>query len=138
MNEDYMVVIIPYLAEVITADIPEKVRFLRFQAIRELQAQLRHYDKLGYMSTLLCAIAEKKCRHIVKVTAKAEMEKVMKPSCPHYNGAGFVPDAYSVPEEELICWSETSLRAPLNEAGFKRYMELFREILPDESKQIAI
>jgi len=138
MNEDYMVVIVPYLAEIITKDIPEKVRFLRFQAIRELQSQLRHYDKLGYMSKLLCAIAEKKCRHIVKVTAKAEMEKVLKPSCPHYNGAVFVPDAYSVPEEELICWSETSLRAPLNEAGFKRYMELFREILPDESKQIAI
>ncbi len=49
-----------------------------------------------------------------------------------HNGSKFIPDEFSVPEEELICWSETSLRAPLNEAGFNRYMELFRQILPME------
>ena len=32
------------------------------------------------------------------------------------------------PEEEAICWSETSLRGTLNEAGYKRYMEVFQEV----------
>ena len=138
MSEDYEIVMIPFFAEIITADIPDHIRGLRFDALKVLQSHLRLYEKLGYMPKLLCAIAEQKCERILAVTAKSEIEKILKPSCPHYNGAEFVPDDYSVPEEELICWSETSLRAPLNAAGFKRYMELFRQVFPDESKEIPV
>lgn len=51
---------------------------------------------------------------------------------------GFIPDAYSVPEEELICWSETSLKGPLTAEGFQRYMELFKQVLPEESRRLAL
>ena len=47
-------------------------------------------------------------------------------------------DDYSVPEEELICWSEASKNAPLNEVGFKCYMELFKQVLPEESKALLL
>ena len=90
------------------------------------------------MPKLLYAIAEKKCRMIGSITSKSEMEQVIRPRCPHYDGNRFIPDAYSVPEEELICWSETSLKAPLNAAGFQRYMELFKQILPEESRKLAL
>ena len=55
----------------------------------------------------------------------------------NYNGNGFFTDKYNVPEEELICWSETSLRSPLNEAGFNRYMEVCRLVYPDAFADIV-
>ena len=39
---------------------------------------------------------------------------------------------------ELICWSEASLRAPLNEYAFRRYMELFCRMFPEESEALHI
>lgn len=65
------------------------------------------------------------------ITSKTEMEKMLNPHCPTYNGNEFIPDKYNIPEEELICWSQTSLKAPLNDAGFKRFMEVFKLVLPD-------
>ena len=135
MRDDFMVVLIPYYAEIIVGDMTDQIRELRFSAIRRLQSYLCHYQKLGYMEKLLCAIAEKKGKLICSISSKTEMEKLLKPRCPHYNGNKFIPDGFCVPEEELICWSETSLQAPLNDAGFHRYMELFSQILPAEYEQ---
>ena len=137
-EKDFMLVMIPYFAEVLTADVPDNVRLLRFQAMKEVQHYLICYQENGYLPKLLRAIAEKKCKRILALTTKTEMERLVKPRCPHFDGNRFWPDEYIVPEEELICWSETSLRAPLNEAGQKRYMELFRQVFPEESKQLAI
>lgn len=138
LDDDFMLIMIPYFAEIITANVTEQVRTLRFTAMKEVQKYLRHYQELGYVSQLISAIAEKKCELICTVTSKTEMDKVIKPHCPHYDGNKFVPDKYSIPEEELICWSQTSLRAPLNDVGFKRYMELFKEVFPEESKLLLI
>lgn len=138
LDDDFMLVMIPYFAEIIMANVTDQVRTLRFTAMKEVQKYLRHYQELGYISKLLLAIAEKKCELICTVTSKAEMDKVIKPHCPHYDGTKFVPDKYSIPEEELICWSQTSLKAPLNDVGFKRYMELFKEVFPEESKLLPI
>ena len=138
MEEDYMTVIIVCIAEIAVSDAADQVKKLRLGAISSLQRCLRYYRQLGYMPKLLYAIAEKKCRMIGSITSKSEMEQVIRPRCPHYDGTRFIPDAYSVPEEELICWSETSLKAPLNAAGFQRYMELFKQILPEESRKLAL
>ena len=112
-----MMVIIPCIAEIAASDTPERVKKLRLGAVSELQRYLHYYRQLGYMPKLLYAIADKKCRMIGSATTKAELQKLVRPNCPHYDGAGFIPDAYSVPEEELICWSETSLKGPLT--GFR-------------------
>lgn len=141
-----MMVIIPCIAEIAASDTPERVKKLRLGAVSELQRYLHYYRQLGYMPKLLYAIADKKCRMIVSATTKAEMQKLVRPNCPHYDGAGFIPDdgagfipdAYSVPEEELICWSETSLKGPLTAEGFQRYMELFKQVLPEESRRLAL
>lgn len=133
-ESDFTVVMIPYFAEVIAADVSDHIRMLRFDAMKRVQSYLSHYEKLGYMPKLLCAIAEKKCEYIMAVTSKAEVEQIVKPSCPHYDSSKFVPGQYSVPEEEMICWSETSLKAPLNSEACKRYFELFKQLLPEESK----
>ena len=39
---------------------------------------------------------------------------------------------------ELICWSEASLRAPLNEYAFRRYMELSCRMFPEENDALHI
>lgn len=133
---DYTLVLVPYLAELIASDIPDKTRALRLNAIRQLQSRLAYYKKLGYMEKLLCAIARKRATMIMSTSSKTEMEKVMSIRPPYFDGNKFIPDQYHVPEEEMISWSETSLRAPLNEAGFKRYKELFGQIFPEQAKEI--
>lgn len=130
---EYTITLIFAFAEVIAEDMPDKVRSLCFDGLKCLQSFLAFYKQRGYMEELLNGIAEKKCRMILSVTSKTEMEKVLKPHCPHYDGVRFVPDAYNVPEEELICWSETSLLSPLNEAGCKRYMRFSKAYFPSKA-----
>ncbi|MBR4332395.1 MAG: hypothetical protein IKP72_06955 [Clostridia bacterium] len=130
---------IMHFAELITKEgIPPRLQELQFSALRELQAQLQYYAKRGYHKRLITGIAEKKAALILKTTSKADIDKVMHPRAPHYNGAEFVPDEFSIPEEELICWSETSLRGPLNSAGLKRYRALFEEIFSQEGESMGI
>ena len=62
----------------------------------------------------------------------------MKVSTPNYSGGKFIDrnTPYYSEEEELLFWSETSLRGPLISAGYERYMELFKKILPKQAEQI--
>ena len=125
-------IIVPLIAEVIATEMPDKVRQLRFEALATLKQHIAYYRSLGFTEKLLNGIAEKKGKLIMEISSKTEMEKLMKPHCPHYDGNKFVPDKYNIPEEEIIGWSQASLKAPLNTTGTKRYMELFKMLFPDE------
>ena len=128
-----------YFAQAVSAGgIPDRLRSLRIEALRQLYSQLLQYKASGYAQSLLASLAKKKAERIMQVKTKAEMDRVIHPRAPHFNGEGFVPDTYMVPEEELICWSETSLRAPLNEYGMRRYMELFRQVFPEKSRELNL
>lgn len=136
---DYDLLIIMQIAEVLMDEAtPERVRELRLKALGALRGQLEHYKKLGYIDRLLNGIAEKRVAMIMKTTTKTEMERVMAPKAPHYNGAQFITDEYHIPEEEMIAWSQVSLKGPLIEAGYKRYMELFKEFFPEESQKFKL
>ena len=136
---DFHVALIPYYAELLCAEgLTEKLFALRFDGLQKLQACLSHYGELGYMPELLSKIAERKGALIMAAKSKTEVEKIIKPHAPRYDGAEFVSDPYLLPEEELICWSEASLRAPLNEPGYRRYMKLFRQVFPKESRSLNI
>ena len=117
-------------------DSPTKVLELRMRALATLRSQLEYYRKLGYVERLIEGIAEKRAAMIMKATTKTEMDKIMKARAPRYDGGKFVPDEYCIPEEELIAWSQVSLQAPLSNIGMQRYMELFREFFPEESKEL--
>lgn len=123
-------------AEIMAQEMPKRVKEIRLSVVNETRKCLSRYARLGYMPELLCAIAEKKCAKLKTISTKEEARRLSQPRCPAYTGDGFVQDDMIIPEEELICWSEISLQAPLNEAGFRRYMELFRQILPEKSKKI--
>lgn len=136
---DYMVALLPFYAELFcTEGISDTLFALRFDALQKLQATLSHCSDRGYTQKLLCSIAERKGVLILSATGKTDMEKILKPHAPHYDGVKFIPDPYLLPEEELICWSEASQRAPLNEAGYRRYMKLFRQVFPEESEALQI
>ena len=117
-------------------DTPNKIKELRWSALQELYGYLKYYEELDYDNKLICKIAEKKIGMIMQIKNKEEKDAVIKPKCPYFDGNKFVPDKYNVPEEELICWNMASLNAPLNEYGFKRYMELFKQIFPEKEKEI--
>lgn len=137
IDTDYMTVLIPYFTEIaFSQDVSDKIRKLRLDAFDVLKSRLAFYKDRGYMESLLCAIARKKAEMILETTTKTEMEKVMSLRPPHFDGNKFIPDKYAVPEEEMISWAETSYLAPLNEAGFQRYMELVKQILPEQAKII--
>lgn len=134
MVDDFVIVMKPYFVEVILSDISDHIKDLRVQTMRRVQNNLYHYKKLGYLPKLLCAIADQKCRYIMTVTTKADAEQIVKPGDPRFDGVKFVPGKYSVPEEEMIYWSEASLQAPLSMKACDRYLELFKQVLPEESK----
>lgn len=135
---DYVLFLIPILAEIICEDVSDRVRELHISAYMQLQAHLNFYKELGYCQKLLCGIAKKKGRLILKTTSKAEMEKLIKPHPPHYNGAEFIPDKYHVPEEELIGLMEVASHHPLVGPFYKRCDKLFSEIFPEEAKAIQL
>lgn len=137
-TDDFQVVMAPYIEAIAASDDSEKICNLRLWAVKEMQQYLWHYKELGYMPKLLCAIARKKCEMLLTLTTKAEIERLVRPQCPQYDGNQFIPNKYSIPEEELILWRETSLRAPLNEVGYQRYRELFQHVLPDESRMLSM
>ncbi len=128
------VALIPFFAEIIVGEKSDKVLELQFSALRKLQSQLHYYAERGFHEKLIYAIAEKKGEMIIHATTKSEMERIMQAKAPHYDGGKFIPGENSIPEEELICWSETSLKGPLIPAAMKRYMELFRQCFPEEAQ----
>lgn len=137
VDTDYTFVLIPYWAKLLAdSDEPEKVVELRYDAMKNLTGRLAFYKSRGYMEKLLCAIARKKTDMIMRTATKTEMEKVMKIRAPHFDGIKFTVDQYSIPEEEMIMWAETSFKAPLSSEGVRRYRELFEQIFPEMAKQI--
>ena len=126
-----MVILFAFVEIVMDESASDALKEMRVDAITKVQRSLNHYHHLGYIRELTTAIAEKKCQMIKGATSRTEMQKFLKPRCPHYDGSKYIEDPYIIPEEELICWSYASLRFPLNSIGAARFQELFRRIFPD-------
>lgn len=125
---DYHHVIESALLDIAQSSRTQRVKALQVDALSELKMRLNQYAGHCYDPALLCAIASKKSRWIMEAATKNELNAILNPPAPRYDGNKFYPDRYMPSEEEAIRWSETSLRAPLNEAGYNRYMEVFQEV----------
>lgn len=136
-NCEFEIILIQTFVEIMFDEkAADDIKSLRFNGLIKLSNYLQYYKSLGYVENLINEIAAKKAKMIMQVKSKSEMDKILKPSCPYFNGSQFIPNEYNVIEEELICWSETSLRAPLSEIGFKRYIELFNILFPEYKNDI--
>lgn len=129
-------IIIPAFAEIIAGDMKDSHRVLRFEAVRRLRSVLNYYANQAYRDDIICAIAEKKVKMILSATNKTDMDRILRPRAPTYNGSTFIPDKFSVPEEELICWCEISLRGPLIHEAYKRYSDVFKTVFPDMWEEV--
>ncbi len=125
---DYHQIIVTALTEIAESNGAERVKLLQSAALGKLEITLNRYAERGYDPALLYMLASKKVRWMMEATTKNEIQAILNPPAPRYDGNKFYPDKYMPPEEEAICWSEISLRAPLNEAGFKRYIEVFQQV----------
>jgi len=126
-----MILFLTYLEIIMDETVSNDLKELRIKAMNSLDRSLNYYHHLGYISQLTTAIAEKKCRMIKEATSKSQMSTFLKPRCPHYDGNRFIEDPSIIPEEELICWSYTSLRVPLNSIGAARFQEVFKRVFPN-------
>lgn len=128
--------LLAFAEALMAVNVKQTIWELRLYGLKRLQSQLTYYEDLGYDKSLLAAISKKKSQLILQISSQTELDKVIRPRVPYFDGNRFIPDSYNIPEEELICWCETSLRAPLNEYCQHRYMEVFRQVFPERGKEI--
>lgn len=117
-------------------DMEDRLAGERLAAAAKVMQYVQAYREDGILVWLTDRVLEKKLAWIKEARTKAELAEIVKPSVPRYNGGSFWEGKYHVEEEELILWSQASLMAPLNQTGYNRYMELFREFFPKEAGEI--
>lgn len=97
-------------------------------AILSLMRDIRKFCDMGFLESIIYQIALKKINFLMDAKTKSEVKAILRPSVPVYIGNGFVPSGvFHIEEEELLLWSITSLRVPLNHEGFFRYQQLFHK-----------
>ena len=117
----------------------KKEREVRLECSTQIFGRANAYLKKGFLPDVVEAFFCAKNERIATGIGKAGYAGIfLKVSTPHYFGGKFTVSniPYYSEEEELLLWSETSLRGPLISAGYERYMELFKKILPQKAEQI--
>lgn len=111
-------------------------------AIMSLHTVVRTYRKEGFPEeSIIRPIVVKKLEFIKEAETKGQLREILAPPKVRYYGGEVHPlGKYTIPEEELIIWSRTSLccGGPLIAPAFKRYCDLFRAVFPDQAKEIGI
>lgn len=110
-------------------NITDKLRNLRFSALMTAHSRAVSFAKSGFDLLLTEPIYKKRAELILKATSATEINKILLPAKPHYDGNKIVNRSpYPIDEEELLIWSEVSMKAPLSPVGFDRFAELFEKI----------
>jgi len=123
---------IPIFIAMKDLNVDDKLTFEKTAALVQLSALIKSYENEGFRGELLEAITSKKTDFICEAKSKGDLKEIFEPPKIHYDYNKIHPvGKYHIPEEELIYWSFTSLRAPLVSYGFERYMEVFKQVFPD-------
>ena len=120
------------LAEVVLdTTCSEKEREVRLECLTQIFGRANAYLKKGFLPDVVEAFFVRKMEGLPLVSTKQDMQDFLKVSTPHYFGGKFTVSniPYYSEEEELLLWSE------LITAGYERYMELFKKILPQKAEQ---
>lgn len=85
-------------------------------------------EKRGITEKLIDCLCEEKMAFAAVIKTKHDEEELWKRPRVYSNGNEFVPSGrYHCEAEELLMWSETSLRAPLAEQVCNRMLKLFQK-----------
>ena len=111
----------------------------KLNALAAIKGRCYKYREHGFRSELILAVWAKKLELIKKASTVKQCEIIQQPSAPKYHkfGRTFETDGTWVAEEELIQWSLASLRAPLPPDAFKRYFDLFQQVLGVNIQEIV-
>ena len=93
----------------------------RIQTLQLIFQRAWRYQERGMLDEIILGFVRKKTGMIQKAKTKGELQEISKPPRPVYNGNGFTPGKYDTEEEELLVWSLTCLKAPLNNQAYERY-----------------
>ncbi len=120
------------IAEVVASpqadQLPKRVLEMKVSALYDAHKRACSYREMQIRDDIVDVIMKKKRKMILDATTVQELKCICAEPKPYYTGNQFKASKYCIPEEELIAWSCTSLHAPLNAAGFNRYMQLFKEV----------
>lgn len=134
--QDRIVTYAMAIAQLVTDDtLTDKMRSRKFSAVQKAVAITGAYAKEGIREDLVDTIMEKKTNLILNAKTLEEVDRAANPPKPRYTGGEWIDDPLSVPEEELVIWSRTSLKGPLTHAGQQRYLSIFKKVFgwsPDE------
>lgn len=117
----------------------DKMALEKAAALMALIPIMRTYRKAGFLEdALIRPIIWKKIAFINEAVSVSQLKDILKLPKVRYDGCKIRPvGEYAIPEEELIMWSETSLRGPLISEAYKRYAELFQQVFPDKRSMIG-
>lgn len=105
----------------------DKLLEVRFEALRKIFSLAELYAKEGFDEAIVDIIIEKKTEMLLKAETVKDIREIADPPKPHYDGRRWHVSKNSVPEEEMLWWSMTSLKAPLNHEAMQRFEELFKQ-----------
>ena len=105
-----------------------KLREERFKAIHLTKSLTDKYAEWGVRNDLLDVIMQKKTALILAADSVTNAKRAAKPPKPRYNGATWIEDPFTVPEEELVLWLQMALDHNPTEIAYKRIMKLFTQV----------
>lgn len=114
----------------------EELKLAAIGALNCIKKRVIGYGDGYIVFVLLAGIMIKKSWMIQEAKTQKELEEILKPSVPIWNYGNFITGPYHVLEEEVILWSEASLKAPLNDDAAKRYAKVFSQFFPKEAVEI--
>lgn len=114
----------------------DRLKKERIQTLQIIFQRAWRYQERGMLEKLILGFVRKKTGMLEKARTKGELQEISKSPNPVYNGNGFTAGKYDTEEEELLVWSLTFLKAPLNNHAYKRYVELFCRLLPEKAKDV--
>lgn len=115
---------------------PDKLFNEKFAALKKVYATVEWYAKDGFIDPIVDTIMEKKAQMILDATSVKDVRELSEPPKPQYDGNKWHSSKNSVPEEEMVWWSKTSLKAPLAYEAVKRYQELFKQFFGADVDEI--
>ena len=105
-----------------------RLREERFKAIHLAKNLTEKYAEWGIRNDLLDVIMQKKTNLILAADSVTNAKRAAKPPKPRYNGATWIEDPFTVPEEELVLWLQMALDHNPTEIAYKRIMKLFTQV----------
>lgn len=107
---------------------PRSLSNARMKAIHTTLQRAAYYRKQDIRTDVVHMAIEKRLNLIANAATVAELKEISAEPRPRHTGSGLVSGRFSVPEEELIVWSITSMHGPMIPAGIERYAYLFRQV----------